>query len=591
MLGRLSSRALSPAFLVWLVISILLTYFSWDQIAHRGGWDPDDQLRMVQLRDFLGGQGWFDNSQHRLNGLDGAPMHWSRLIELPLAFVVLIATPFFGQPTAEIIAGTAVPLGCYGAVVFMLAQIARSIGGRLAAPVAVVIAMVSPAIAMQLRPMRIDHHGWQLVCAALSFWSLFWPSPRKAGIAMGLALAIWLHISLEGAPAAAAFFGLLGWRWITDHAERERLGWTVGSFAAASLALFLGTQSAGFAAPTYCDTLSPAHIVAIGLAAVVILPASLWLSDKRLLRIAVVILAGLAAGGSLLAIAPVCGTDAFSNLDPVVREYWYLRVTEGLPVWRQEVMVAVTLLGGPVAALLAYLALRRTSDAGTQQQLNINAALVVATVVLALLVFRAISVAAMVSVPLVAAWIASLFAQYRTEPAPVRRIGKIALIILLLMPGAFGSKAITLLSPAAAAQASEDRALAADYDDSCGSLASIAKLSALKNVNIAAPFDIGPAILLTTPHHVLASSHHRNGQGMRDLIDIYRLPPAQSRAIALRRKITHIIICPDEAEMKGYANRNPDGLSAQLVKGNTPDWLVPLQPLNKSLKVWQVRQP
>jgi hypothetical protein len=43
--------------------------------------------------------------------------------------------------------------------------------------------------------------------------------------------------------------------------------------------------------------------------------------------------------------------------------------------------------------------------------------------------------------------------------------------------------------------------------------------------------------------------------------------------------------------MKGYANRNPDGLSAQLVKGNTPDWLVPLQPLNKSLKVWQVRQP
>jgi hypothetical protein len=586
-----SQRLRSPALWLWVALSALLTYFSWDQIAYRGGWDPDDQLRLAQLRDFLGGQGWLDNSQHRLNGLDGTPMHWSRLIELPLALIVLIMRPIFGQQAAELIAGVVVPLVCFGMVAFMLGRVAARIGGPLAAPVAVVMAMVTPAISMQLRPMRIDHHGWQLVCAALALWTLIWPSARRAGLAMGLALAIWLHISLEGAPAAAAFFGLLGWRWIVDRAEGSRLGWTVASFAGSSLILFFCTQPAGIAALAHCDTLSPAHIAAIAIAAMLILPAVHWLPDNRPLRLAAVGAAGAAAGAALIAISPVCGQGAFATLDPVIREYWYLRVTEGLPVWRQPGPIALLLLGVPITGLAAYGALRRKVAGEQQYFLATNAALLLFTLMVALLVFRAISFAALVAVPIVSAWIALLFAQYRAESLAARRIGTVALMAFLLMPGAFATEAIKLFSASAAAQAAEDKASAADYENSCEAVESIAKLSALDDANIVAPFDIGPAILLATPHHVLASSHHRNQSGMRDHIDIYRLPPEQSRAIIARRKVTHIILCSDEAEMKGYANRNPDGLSAQLVQGNAPDWLVPLQPLNKSLKVWQVGKP
>ena len=78
-------------------------------------------------------------------------------------------------------------------------------------------------------------------------------------------------------------------------------------------------------------------------------------------------------------------------------------------------------------------------------------------------------------------------------------------------------------------------------------------------------------ILLTTPHSVMASSHHRNEKGMRAHIDIYRLPPAQSHIIVKRRKVTHIVGCTDEAEMQGYVKRDLEELSAQLAKGNTPD--------------------
>ena len=98
-----------PFIAMWLLASVLLVWLSRDTVSTRAGWDPDDQLRLVQLRDFLGGQSWFDTTQYRMNAPDGAPMHWSRLIELPLALVVMAATPVLGSERAEMAAGIIVP--------------------------------------------------------------------------------------------------------------------------------------------------------------------------------------------------------------------------------------------------------------------------------------------------------------------------------------------------------------------------------------------------------------------------------------------------------------------------------------------------
>ena len=48
----------------------------------------------------------------------------------------------------------------------------------------------------------------------LALSTLFRTDVRKAGILLGLALAVWLHISLEGAPMTAAFFLFLGFGWV-----------------------------------------------------------------------------------------------------------------------------------------------------------------------------------------------------------------------------------------------------------------------------------------------------------------------------------------------------------------------------------------
>lgn len=583
------ARLRSPAFLLWLGLALLLVWLSRDAISLRSGWDPDDQLRMVQLRDFLAGQSWFDTTQYRLNAPEGGPMHWSRLIELPLAAMVLLFTPLFGQAGAEMVAGTAIPLLCFGLIAFMLGRIALLLGGRMAGGIAVVMTMVSPAISMQLRPMRIDHHGWQLVCAALALWTLFWPAARRAGLWMGLALAVWLHISLEGAPVAAAFFALLGWRWAMSGEEGSRLGYTVGTFLVASVGLFFGTQLTGLSAANYCDTISPAHIFAIVAASAVIVPSAFALPANRWLRLAALMVAGLAAIGILLWQAPMCAQGAFSTMDPVVRDYWYIRVNEGMPVWHQKWNIALSLLGVPVAGAAVLLFLGRSVAADRKADYAGLAVLLVYSALLALLVFRTISVATLISVPLVAIGIAHLFARYRSEAAPVRRVALVALMILLLMPGVFISQGASLVSRNAAAEAAADRQPAALAAELCESIESVSALAGLPKANIVAPFDIGPAILLTTPHSVMASSHHRNQMGMRAHIDIFRLPPTQSYEIIQRRKVTHIVACSGEAEMKGYARRNPDGLWAQLAKGNPPVWLEPMPDMGEGLKVWRVR--
>ncbi len=571
--------------LLWAMIGAVLVAKGWQQIVSLSGWDPDDQLRLVQLRDFMGGQSWFDTTQYRLNAPDGSPMHWSRLIELPLAFFVLIFRPLFGQPVAEMISGTVVPLLLLGWIMVMLARIASRIESQEAGIVSAIIAAFASPLLMQLRPMRIDHHGWQIAMAVLSLSTLFWPGNRKPAIVLGAALAVWLHISLEGAPMAVAFFVYLGWRWIADVAEGKRLGWTIGSFALASLLLFLATQPDTIFAKSYCDTISPPHIWGIGLATAIMLPAIYILPNSRSLRIVATIVAAGGALAVLFVLAPMCATGAFGSLDPLIREYWYVNVREGLPIWHQDVRVALALSAGSLVGVISWLTLLRMAKPDQRMVLYTLGFFAIYGALLSLLVYRTVAVATAFAIPLTAALIARLFARYRQASTPTQRIALVVTMLFLLIPGAIVSSALTAVPTA--------KALSTEKTDTakmaCESSESIVLLNGLPRASLLAPFDMGPNILAQTHHSVLASSHHRNVAGMRDHIRIFSLNPDNARQILAQRKISYIVLCPGESEMRLYAKKDPSGLWGMIAKGAPPAWLEPLPDMGEGIKVWRVR--
>jgi hypothetical protein len=571
-----------PFLLLWLLVAAFLTYSGWDRVVTRVGWDPDDQLRLVQLRDFLNGQSWFDATQYRMNMPDGAPMHWSRLVELPLALVVLLLTPLLGSARAEMAAGIIIPMLCLGGIAFLLSQILEKIGGRIAGIAAFLLTLTSPALLIQLRPMRIDHHGWQIFCAAFSLSTLFCANVHRAGLALGAALAVWVHISLEGAPMTAAFFVLLGWRWIADREESVRLFWTLVSFAGASLLLFLGTQPSGFSASQYCDTVAPAHICAIMAAIAIMLPAARWSPAHRWLRLAIAGAAGIVAVAVLLWLAPMCREGAFGGLDPVVREYWYANITEGLPIWHQDLPTAITLMTPLTVAVGVWGIAWRTTNAEHRPMLGVLGFFLVYASILSLLVFRTVSVATLFSVPPVALCLAAIIRRYGAEPALHKRLMLVPAALLLLVPAMVGSAVADAFEPKPSKAESKRLSTA----ENCESFASIQALAKLPAGNIIAPFDVGPAILLTSKHKILASSHHRNAKGMRDQIDIFRLPPEQAKAIIDRRGIDYLAACPGEAELENYAQTNPTGLWAKIASGNAPDWLRYRGTFGKGIRVW-----
>ena len=57
--------------------------------------DNDSLLRLVEIRDLIGGQGWFDLHQYRMGPQGGFVMHWSRLVDAPIAAIILVVVSIY----------------------------------------------------------------------------------------------------------------------------------------------------------------------------------------------------------------------------------------------------------------------------------------------------------------------------------------------------------------------------------------------------------------------------------------------------------------------------------------------------------------
>jgi hypothetical protein len=154
---------------IWLVAALALIGWKWGAIHWFALGDTDDNLRMSQVRALLAGQDWFDLRQHRLDPLfGGANIHWSRLVDLPIAGLILTLKPLIGGVLAEKWAAGIAPLIPFGVALWAGALAVR----RLVAPMAFALAaavLLCAANAMSMwMPLRIDHHGWQLALLMLS---------------------------------------------------------------------------------------------------------------------------------------------------------------------------------------------------------------------------------------------------------------------------------------------------------------------------------------------------------------------------------------------------------------------------------------
>ena len=584
--GTDSHRVSSPIFptvlIGWALAALVLLLVSAQRIATLGFPDPDDAMRLAEVRDLVAGQGWWDVAQHRLNGGDFA-MHWSRLVDLPLAAVMLVCDPLFGPAISTRIAMAVVPLLTLLVVMALGALFTRRVAGREPVAQAVLLAALSVPLVYQLEPMRIDHHGWQIAAALAAAVALVGRPDARSGAIAGAALALLVTISLEGLPITVAMTGVALLGWALDPARRGQALALPGTLTGAVVALHVATRGPGLLAPA-CDAIAPAWIAALGVTSLLAAGTILAAPATPARRIAALAVAGIVGLATLRLAAPTCFAGPFATLDPLVRTIWYENVLEGMPVWRQEPARAAMAIGFPIAGLVGGVLAWRESDGAARVRWTICLALAGFAFALSLLVMRTGATANALALPGGAWLLLRLLTRARAVPNPALRTLATAAAFLAATPGLAASGLLGLRAPAAGAAASP----ATTGPAPCDPARDIPKLAALPAATLFAPIDITPAILATTPHRAIAGGYHRNSAAMHRVLAGFLASPEAAREIVAQAGADYVVGCPGENETDLLAHRAPGGLWARLQRGERVVWLAPVAIPGARILVWRV---
>ena len=100
-------------------------------------------------------------------------------------------------------------------------------------------------------------------------------------------------------------------------------------------------------------------------------------------------------------------------------------------------------------------------------------------------------------------------------------------------------------------------------------------LASMPPTRLLTQLDIAPAILYRTPHAVVASSHHRNNDGIAATLSAF-LGDAEgdeARRLMQERGLTHLVICVGSKELNSYGKAKPESFAAALNRDEAPAWL------------------
>lgn len=572
--------------LVWLAVSAVLVVRFWHAIVTQDYADADDLMRLLEVRDLLGGQSWFDLTQYRLDPPVGLHSHWSRLVDLPLIALIAPLTPLVGRAMAETIASTVVPLATLGLTMTAMLVVVRRTVGRdpLFILLVPVMTVTAPAILMQMFPTRIDHHGWQICLSAIALAALLGGSPRRSGLVAGTAIALLMLISLEGLPFAVAISGALALLWAFDREQAERLTAFLAALAVVSIASFVVTAPTLRWSTGLCDVVKPAHLAIFAFAAAAMaLAVRVTRRHGSVARLAALAIVGIGAAGLFGWLAPNCLGSPFGAMDPLVHLYWYENVLEGLPVTRQPIDGILSVLVFPLIGLGgAVFALRGAGDPEERRRWLLVMLIGAASLVAGAMVRRSAGVSCAVAIPGALVLIQLLRPRIEAVKRPVLRVPLTALMMIALTPlmpswvGAMVTPANTVSNHTASAESA--------CDWRCG----VAAIGRLPAATMFTEIDVAPRLIEATHHRAYAGGYHRLEVPLHRTIAAFLGSPATARSIICGHGFDYVLIGPDSDESHIYRKANPAGFLARLLNGQVPAWLQRVPLPTRDLRLYRI---
>ena len=581
----------------WIVAAAWLLYIAWI-IFNRWGsiqafalGDTDDNLRLAEVRALLGGQGWYDLTQHRFDPVHGgANIHWSRLVDLPIAGLILLAKPFVGGAGAERIAVTVAPLLPLLLLMFSLALTMKRLVNDKAWLLPIIGLLCAYSTIAMFAPLRIDHHGWQLAFLGLAVSAMADPKRERGGAVLGLATGLSLSVGLEMLIYLALLGGATVLLWVADPDERKRLAAYAASLVAATGAGFLiFASNANWLA--VCDALSPVWLSDAAVGGALMLGLSMFRSESWKSRLgAAIAAAGVIAGFHALA-WPNC-LQRLEGVSPDATRLWLDHVREARPFYRHDWRSATMMMTLPATALLGWsLLVWRAWKAGPDHRDLLGRTLAVALPAIAAfaLLFwqtRAAPAAQMLALPAATALIVLVAAKWLDSPKMWLHVP--AILLVLLGFGAAVPLAIQLV-PKEKSSAAMKRVSVANR--SCPSLRALAPVQRQPKGIVFTFIDLGPRLIVATHHDAIGGPYHRNDRAIADVMKAFRGDEPQAHRIVTEYGSDYLLICPDMSTATIFMGETPKGFYGQLVRGKVPGWLEPIPlPKDSPFKMWKVKR-
>lgn len=555
-------------------------------------WDTgnDDAMRLIQVRDLLAGQSWFDVTQYRLGFAAGTPMHWSRLIDLPIAAILWVTTLFLTQDWAEAVTMTLWPLALIAPTLWAMQRASVRFGGVRAGPFGYLFAIIAIITTHKFEIGALDHHNVQMMLMAFILMAMMHCESRgRDGVIIGIAAALSVSIGLEMLAFVATISLMIGvnWVWFGDDIKIKTILFS-GSFAGSLIAIFLLTGPDFSATIFQCDAFGRELLIIGVTGSMGLLVLATTISAKtRLIRAGAVLLLGVVVILVAARFAPQCLGNPYDPLYPDVAREWLGRISESKSLFTIISAGRLNNLGFvaiPTIAIL-YTVYLGFEPASRMRAITLLLILVGAFAMMFYQIRGLFFLLQLCAIPL-AAMMGQLYGNYKSNNSTFAGV----LFIIIL----FASIPNTWFVGAAWFGRSEPKASESEphrvFKD-CYKPQSFHALAGLPAGLVVASTDLGVRVVYSTPHRALAANFHRNQDGIQAEIDLMQADIADAKGLLGEWGVDYVVLCANDFATKALAENYPDGLWINLYNGDVPEYLTSVSADTESLIYIYKTQP
>ncbi len=550
----------------------------------------DDGMRLVEVRDLIAGRGWFDHVQPRLGVGEGTWIHWSRLVDAPIAGLILLLTPFLGQTGAETATMVIWPLLLAFVPIAAIAFVAHALSGLRGAILASVIMAQMLFHTTEFAPGSLDHHNVQISLLMLAMaLALVGLSRPGFAVAAGAAVAGAVAVGIETLPhvtALASFLALL-WAAKGELVRRPVERFCIGLGVTLALLFAISAPPEAYLGG-FCDSLSIDQALPILIGAVGLGLAARFLSARgTAVRFGALALVAVVALAEARLLTPACLSNPVGQLDPYLKQVWFDFVNEVQPL-----IVAIPIIPTYLIPLVAIWIISSISTAiliwlgRNRSEWIIVALMLIASMAMTLWQIRGALFIGAVSVLPITCLVDRIYGAGERAGRAVIRLSAL-LLFFVAVPQFWVFVTLYATKPPSGPDGGNPFT---GHLELCYRPEAYETLRSLPPGLVAAGSNLGVFVLMNSPHRTLSAPYHRNQAGMLAQLGIDFATDEDAERQLRELGVDYVVSCRENLEFTMDDGSKP-GFSFRLKDGDFPSFLEPVPSIEDDpvLTVYRMR--